>query len=302
MFPRMRGGSRGLAGAALTALALAPLALATGPVDKVQVGVSGRNATKGLSPALYVDVPVVADYRQAKFDGEQGDWQGPDYSATQKPGTGRTDLSFRSDFENNVGSLDGMAKHALVHTTWTQAAKQAVRVTRVLSGKPVGSVGGELVLYEEPIDTSARWESVLALPLCHGVFGAVDFYADAPPEDTSGTAGQYQVGTTPAKQWNHDHALAAAQGVELDGPLPGTHVTARRAGKRIAGVVGDCGGGLQSVPLTLQRKARAGWAAAGHGVSGAGGKFALPARSAGSYRVLGVLGPFRATSAAVAVG
>ncbi len=289
-----RGGLTAFVAGAVCAVTATCASAAT--VDRVQVGVSGRNATHGLSPALYVDVPVVNDYTQSKFDGEQGDWQGPDYTATQKPGTGRTDLSFRSDFENTVGSLDGMATHALVHKDWTQDQKQAVAVPRVLGGRTVGTVGGELAVYEEPIAGSARWESVLALPLCHAVFGAIDLYADAPPQDTSGTAGQYEVGTTPAKQWNHDHALAAAQGVELDGPLPGAHVTAHRAGKKVAGVVGDCGGRLQNVPLTLQRKGTAGWVAVRRGVSGAGGKFVLATAAAGRYRVVAKLGPFAATA------
>ena len=287
-----------VAGASVVACLVATVAWA-GTVDKVRVGVSGRNATRGFSPGLYVDVPVVADYTQTKFDGEQAEWQGPDYTATQSPETGRTDLSFRSEFENkefNVVSLDGEALHAVVHKTWTLAAKQSAQVPRILAGKTVGAVRGELVVYQEPIDVSARWESVLALPLCHGVFGAIDFYTNAPAANTSGTAGQFQVGTTPAKQWNHDHALAAAQGVTLDGPLPGAHVAAHRAGKVIAGVVGDCGGGLQNVPLTLQRKAGAGWAAAGRGVSGASGKFSIPAGAAGSYRVVAKLGPFAATA------
>lgn len=290
-----------LLGAAVLTLAVS-IAATGGSVERVQVGVSGRNATVGLSPALFVDVPVVAGYRQTKFDGEQGDWQGPDYHATQKPGTGRTDLSFRTIFDNHVGSLAAMARKGLVHTTWTQAQATAARVPRLLGGRAVGSVGGELVLYDEPIDGSARWESVLALPLCHGVFGAVDFYADAPAQDTSGTAGQYLVGSTPAKSWNHDHALAAARGVKLDGPLPGARVSAHAAGKVVAGQVGDCGGGLQHVPLVLQHEAGGGWSTARHGVSGAAGRFSLPASPAGSYRVVAVLRPFSATSAAVRVG
>jgi len=279
--------------------AAAVSAATAGTVERVQVGVTGRNATQGLSPLLYVDVPVVRDYTQSTFDGEQGDWRGPDYTATQKPGTGRTDLSFRSDFESSVGSLDGMATHALVHTTWSRASRAPAKVPRILAGRAVGTVDGELTLYEEPIVGAARWESVLAIPLCRGVFGAIDFYADAPPQDTSGTAGQYQVGTTPAKQWNHDHALAAAQGVKLDGPLPSGRVSAHAAGERIAGKVADCGGGLQAIPLLLQRRAGAGWASAGRGASRPGGSFTLPAHRPGTYRVVAALGPFRATSGAV---
>jgi hypothetical protein len=282
----------------IAALAVVSCALAAAStVDKVQVGVSGRNATAGLSPALFIDVAVVQDYTQAKFDGEQGDWTGPAYTATQKPGTGVTDLSFRSIFDNAVGSLAAMVQKALVQKTWTQAQSSAVRVPRVLAGRTVGTIAGAMALYEEPIGGSARWESVVALPLCHNVFGAVDFYADAPPQDTSGTAGQYQVGTTPAKQWNEDHALASIKGVALDGPLPGAHVTARASGKRLTGVVGDCGGGLQGVPLVVQRAG----SAAGRGVSGAGGTFSLPAHGAGRYRVLAALGPFKAASATVTV-
>jgi hypothetical protein len=296
---------RRLQGLALAGIAVAGLvaaaAVSAGTVERVRVGVTGRNATEGLSPALYLDVPVVADYAQSKFDGEQGDWQGPDYTATQKPGTGRTDLSFRSIFDNRVGSLDAMAGKALVHATWTQAQKSAVRVPRLVGGRLVGAVRGELVLYGEPITGSARWESVLAVPLCHGVFGAVDFYADAPPQDTSGIAGQYLVGTTPARRWNHDHALAAAHGVKLDGPLPGGRVTAHAAGRAVSGRISDCGGGLQHVPLLLQRKAGSGWTAAGRGSSGTGGAFRIAAHASGTYRVSAALGGFSTTGAPVVV-
>jgi hypothetical protein len=62
----------------MVASALGATLAVTGTVERVQVGVSGRNATRGLSPALYVDVPVVADYREARFDGKQGAWTGLD--------------------------------------------------------------------------------------------------------------------------------------------------------------------------------------------------------------------------------
>ena len=83
-------------------LTVAFASAAAAPMERVQVGVKGRNATR-------VDVPV-GDYTSAKFDGEQGDWQGPAYTATQSATTGRAGLSFRSDFEDDVGSLDGMVK------------------------------------------------------------------------------------------------------------------------------------------------------------------------------------------------
>ncbi len=271
-------------------------------VDRVQVGVTGRNATEGLSPTLYVDVPVVGDYRQLKFDGEQGDWAGPAYHATSHPGTYTSDLSFRSTFDNHVGSLGGMVAKGHVLTTWKQVEAAAAGVPRVLAGRQVGSISGRTAVFEEPIAGAARYEAVVAVTLCHGVFGAIDFYADAPPQDTSGSAGQYLVGTTPAKQWNHDHAVAATKGVKLDGPLPGAHVTARAAGKQIVGVVGDCGSGLQNVPLVLQRQAGASWASAGRAASGVGGRFAVRAHVAGSYRVSVALGPFKAASRTVTVG
>ena len=88
--------------------------------------------------------------------------------------------------------------------------------------------------------------------------------------------------------------------MKLDGPLPGAHVSAHRAGTTVAGVVGDCGGGLQVVPLTLRRKAGARWAAAAHGASGAGSHVVLPVSAAGSYRVVAKLGPLAVTSGTVA--
>jgi hypothetical protein len=289
-----------LAGAAGAGLVTA-LAAFAGTVDRVQVGVGGRNATEGLSPALYVDVPVVAGYVQSKFDGEQGDWQGPTYTASQSTTTGRTDLFFRADFENHVGSLDGSAQHALVHKDWTLDRKSPVKVPRLLAGRVVGAVGGELAVYAEPITGAARWETVLAIPLCRGVFGAVDFYADAPPQDTSGTAGQYLVGTTPAKQWNHDHAVAAARGVKLDGPLPGTRVAAHAVGRRVTGKVSDCGGGLEHLPVMLQGQAGSGWSTASRGLTGPGGAFRLVAPGGGSFRVSVTFGPLKAATATVRV-
>lgn len=282
----------------IVALTLAPAVLAgTLTVDRVQVGVTGRNATEGLSPSLFVDVPVAAGYTQATFDGEQGDWTGPDYTATMKPGTGRTDLSFRSIFDNHAGSLSGMVQKAVVHATWARSRAAAERVTRRLAGRTVGTVAGATALYAEPIDGSARFESVVALPLCHGVFGAVDFYADAPAQDTSGTAGQYLVGTTPAKQWNEEHAAAATTGVVLDGPLPGGRVAVHARGRRVTGVVADCGGTLQGVPLMLER----GGTVVTRGVSGTAGSFSLAARGPGSCQVVASLGPFKAVSVTAAV-
>jgi predicted outer membrane lipoprotein len=63
-------------------LTVAFASAAAAPMERVQVGVKGRNATR-------VDVPV-GDYTSAKFDGEQGDWQGPAYTATQSATTGRS--------------------------------------------------------------------------------------------------------------------------------------------------------------------------------------------------------------------
>jgi hypothetical protein len=287
-----------VAGAAF-ATASVSIASRAGGIERVQVGVSGRNATRGLSPLLYVVVPVVRDYRQTKFDGEQAEWRGPDYHATQKAGTDATTLFLRSEFASDAGSLAGMTRKALVHTTWPVAAKESVKVPRLLGGRTVGAVAGLVLLAGEPIEGSARFESVVAIPLCHGVFGAIDFYAGAPPQDASGSAGQYLVGDTPAKQWNHDHALAATHGVKLDGPLPGGRISARRVGAAVSGAVADCGGGLQHVPLQLQRNAGAGWTTVRRGASGPGGRFRLAIRGAGRYRVVAAVGPFKAASAAV---
>ena len=249
--------------AVLTATAVS----AAATVERVRVGVSGRNATAGLSPSLYVDVPVVAGYRESKFDGEQGDWRGLRLPRDAGARHREDRPQLRSIFDNRAGSAAAMAEQGLVHKTWQKDQTGTVRVPRVLGGRAVGSVGGALVLYEEPIEGSARWEAVLSLPLCHGVFGAVDFYADAPPEDTSGTAGQYLVGSTPAKAWNHDHVLASARGVKLDGPLPGPGVAAHVSGSAVVGRVADCGGGLEHVPLVLQRSSGGGWATARRGTS-----------------------------------
>lgn len=99
--------------------------------------------------------------------------------------------------------------------------------------------------------------------------------------------GEYMISGMRPTDWNAAKAMQAIRGVSLEGSRPAVRVTARRSGAAIAGRVVDCTNHpVAAQVVRLERKAGSAWRVAGTGKTGASGSYSLPARGAGTYRVV----------------
>ena len=89
-------------------------------------------------------------------------------------------------------------------------------------------------------------------------------------------------GGVPAREWNHDNALAALGRVALEGYLPLGRVTARAAGRSVRGVVRDCRGDAM---VGIDVRLLSGAATVARRRAAADGSYRLPAPGPGTYRV-----------------
>jgi hypothetical protein len=264
------------------ACAVALPAAAASSADRVQVGRPGQNATEGFPLTLFATVALLPDYAAVnRFDGHSRRWQGPDYRSANLGG-GKSTLDWSVTFDR-VGSAGAMATKALGGAPWPVAERPRVNIPHRVGGRTVGSIPAAAVLTKAPGQNNAQFESVVAFPLCRGVFAAAKFSLTSPgseygtdPSDT------YLVKGVAALQWNHDRAIAALGQVVLDGHLPPGRVTARSAGRSITGAVRDCrGDAMAGIAVRLLR----GTATVARGRAGTGGSYRLRAPGPGTYRV-----------------
>jgi hypothetical protein len=249
--------------------------------DRVQVGRPGQNVTAGFALALFVAVATLPDYvAVGSFDGDSRRWEGPDYRARTLGAKATIDWQVTFDA---TGSAAAMATKALAQD-WPVAERPQVGIPHLVLGREVGSIPAVALLTKAPGGNNAQFESVVAFPLCRGVFVAADFdllnptseYAAAPSDPF------LVKGSVPARQWNHDRALEALGQVALEGYLPIGRVTARAAGRSVTGAVRDCRGDpMAGIELRLLR----GRAVVARARAAADGAYRLVARSPGTYRV-----------------
>jgi hypothetical protein len=257
-------------------------AAAAGEVDRVQVGKPGQNATEGFPLALYTTVELLPEYQAVNaFDGHSRGWEGPAYRSAKRNG-GTSKLDWKVTFDR-VDSADAMAAKALGGAPWPTVERPSADVPHLVGAREVGSIPAVALLTEAPGTNNAKYESVVAFPLCKGVFAAAKFSLTSPgaaygadPNDL------YMLNGIPARQWNHDHALAGLEQVALVGFLPPGRVTARAAGRTVTGVVRDCrGDAMAGIRVRLLRGART----VAQGTAAANGSFRLRAPGPGVYRV-----------------
>jgi hypothetical protein len=277
---------------ALAACAVFALPLAAGAqvTNRAQVGVSGRNDTKGYAPSLAIVFASPADYGAGCcLDSDSGEWKGPRYAATKASVSGDSTIDWRAVFTRASASAQAAAKANLVHD-WPQAATASLAVPHTVRGAKVGTIPGYLLTTKAPGNGAAQTEVALAFPLCKGLFVVADFSLLAPQQDPDGLGGTFLVNGQSASSWNAAQAAAAVQGVSVDGNLPPGRIVAHASGRRIAGVARDCIG----QPLAgLVVHAVPGRATARTSSSGA---FSVAVAKAGSYRVTAVLGGVAASS------
>ena len=276
-----------LAAVGVTLLA-APLALAA-IVDRVEVGVSGRNATRGFSAALYVDVTAPSAYgtRGCCYDGDSGEWLGPKYTASGKPDFGGdSKIDWSVGFDRKTSSAEAAARASLTFKDWPDAASGALAVPHFVGGRQVGAIPGFYVIVVSP--QGAAHEAALGVPLTRGLYATPGFSLLKPLSDSIPPYGQYQVNGTLASVWNEQQAELAVRAVRIEGSLPPARVTARRSGARIVGAVSD--GYAQPVAGARVRCGKVGTK------SRASGTYSLAAGRRKSCRVVATLGGFSATS------
>lgn len=233
--------------AVLVAGVAVPLALAE-TIDNVVVGQSGRNATHGFSPSLYVQVMVEKEYTKASFDGDSGSWVGPPYRSTTNPKLGGTaKFGWSVYFDKGISVEQAMAKH-FIHG-WAPFSAETVQILHVVGSTRVAQIKGSYRLTKGPGDANAQFEGVLSFPLCRGVVTSARFSLLEPYSITDGLGGQFrvieQIGDKDALSWNRDAAALAPAYVALKGFLPVAQVTATHPIANpllITGVVKDCTG------------------------------------------------------------
>ena len=272
----------------LVAAVAVPLAVAA-TIDRVVVGVPGRNDTRGFASKLYVEVMVEDEYQKVDFDGDHGNWLGPPYHSTSNSNLGgRAKVSWTVYFDKGLSLEQAMAKHFT--QGWPRFQEASIDVPHVVGQTRVAVIKGQWRLTLNPADHSTQFEGVLSFPLCKRVVTSAEFSLLDPFEDADGLGGQYRVfpsvGDKDAFSWNRDTAILAPLHVAVDGYLPAASITAgppnvviaNQPPHEITGFVRDCTGvGMPSVPVhTGKIKVR----------TNARGFYLIRAPKAGNYVVM----------------
>jgi hypothetical protein len=229
-----------LALAAILLLVFAAAA-AAGVTGRVQVGVAGRNETRGYAAALWVHLDSPPTYRKGCCtDADSGEWVGPRYQGSDDGTlTGDSSIEWRAVFDRRAGSAVAVARANLVQR-WPTVATEAVTVPHVVGKLKVGTLAGTAIVTNAPATSSAQVEGAVVFPLCPGLRVVADVDALKPFTGPTGTGGRYEVDGVDAPTWNRQQVESALHGVSLVGYLPVKRITAARAGGAITGRVTDC--------------------------------------------------------------
>ena len=277
--PKVAATRSALLVALLACLVALPAATAA-TTDRVQVGREGQNATAGYPLGLFTSVTLLPDYRAlGQFDGESRNWQGPNWGDGSLGG--KTTLDWQVSF-GAAGSAAAAAAKALAQA-WPVAERPRVRIPHRIGRRTVGSIPAVALLTKAPGDNNAQYESVVAFPLCRGLFVTAKFSLLNPvAEYATDPSDLFLVKGVPTRQWNHDRALAALGRVALEGYLPPGRVTGRAAGRTVTGTVRDCrGDAMAAIDVRLLR----GSATVARTKASADGSYRLTAPGSGTYRV-----------------
>jgi hypothetical protein len=287
----MRGPARLVGITALVAAIGAAAALAQ-EVDRVSVG--GSNTTRAFSPALFVTVTTLPDFRRTGFDGNSGGWEGPVCDFAPNPRlSGPISLSWSVGFDGDVRSAEGAARAQLTFE-WTTIESGPIAIPHLVGGREVGTIPGFFVLTDSGGQTGYH-ESALGLPLGRGVYAAVEFWS-------RGNALECTVRGVPVASWHRDTARAAVRQVRLEGNLPPSRVTARARGRALTGAVADSFGHPSAgAAVRLEQRVGTRWRSVRSGRTSSTGAYSLRARRPGSHRVVASLAGVSARSAAVRV-
>ena len=282
---------RGLAAIVGVFVALAGASAVLAQVqDRYRVS-SDPNA-KGYPASLTVVIDSPPDYVRDFIGrgGNDGSWKGPRYQATMLASLGgEAGLGWSAGIYRTPSNRQTIIDN-LVHD-WAPILEGTEPIERRVGGRDVGTLTGTWVLTQgTPMAGEARYEAGLVFPLC-GRTAYLGISALTPAGDSAGGAmgfGQYRMANGQAPTvWNREQVLATIRGVSVEGSLPAGRVAARAAGRRVAGSVLDCNRhAVAGMRATLERRNGRRWVRTASGTTTAAGTFSLPARAAGTYRVV----------------
>lgn len=246
-------------------LTAVPLAAAA-ETDRVQVGGSGN--TKGFSQRTYVDVTTPDAYTKIDFDGDAGNWRGPQCLVSSYPSlSGDVHIAWGVGFSREDRSAEEAADRGRTFRDMETAQRGTIDVPHRIRGKKVGEILASFVIGQSPNEDSTGWAEIgVGIPMTRGVFARARFWSTGP------SAAACTVASTPAPLWHRAAVIAAASGLAIDGNLPAARVTAHAQRRRVAGFVSDgFGHPVVGVRVSLERKVGRGWRRAGAATTNASG-------------------------------
>jgi hypothetical protein len=246
-----------------------------------------RGYARNLSIVIVSPPKYVLDY--AGRLGNDAQWKGPRYEATERPSLGGlAGLGWSADIELAPSNRATVRKNLL--QGWEVVASGTDPVERRVGGRVVGSLPGTWLITQGSVMAGeARYEGGIVFPLC-GRTALVEVSALTPAGDSAGGAmgfGDYVIEGMKPTEWNRAQVLATLRAVRLEGNLPAGRVTARRRGGSIAGSVTDCNRhALAGQAVIVQRRVGRAWQVVSRGKTTASGSYSVAARGTGPFRVV----------------
>lgn len=276
------GANSAVAAPAGTKVVAVPLALAQ-EIDRVQVGLPGRNTTRGFSSATYLTAHAPEGYRRAS-EGRMLKWVGPTCVPPTMPQfAAELAITWGIGFDNGVRTAEQAAEKARTFSDWTVVERSAIAIPHVIRGREVGKLPGFYVI--GAAREEGGWhEGGLGISMSRGVFALGEFWSRA-------NTFRCIVNGVESRAWHLDATRRAIAAIAVDGNLPPARVTARARGRRVAGQVTDgFGHPVAGVRVTFERRVGRTWRRAGAGASDALGRYDARPRQSGTIRAVVTFG------------
>jgi Carboxypeptidase regulatory-like domain len=276
----MRGRAFLLAFAAAVSLLYGETASAVA-VERIPLSGGGRSETAGFPPGVFLTLVSPPQYVAES----PGRWTGPAYwpsgdASRRAPSSIDWSVSFR----DRAVEPDSAAA-AATPRGWREQERAGIAVPHIFGRTALGTLPSYFVLKF----SEAMYESALAIPISSSAIAIVKFTLRTPERNTVPGFGENLVlGSFLASTWNRGQAFLALSGVQLEGNLPPSLVSIRRAPRRpaVSGQVVDAfKHPLVGVRVVLERQAGAAWRRVGSARTGPQGTYTFATRRLGRYRV-----------------
>ena len=238
---------------ALAAAVIGVPAANAADVERVQVGLPGRNTTRAFSPQTFIVVTSPDAYVRTSFDGDSSSWHGPRCVVSSNPGlSDDVSMPWFVVFSDRYATREQAAAGARTFDDLPLVSEGTIEIPHRIRGREVGAIVGYYLLGQSTHDRG--WAEIgVGIPLTRGVFAVARFWSTGPSFGCS-------VGGTAARQWHLDAAQSAAARLVVDGNLPAARISAHPQRRRVSGFVNDgFGHPVVGARVTLERKAGRTW-------------------------------------------